>query len=305
MKSIPSNPGVFSAFDGISCGRLALTKAGIIIANYFASELPFIETPSGKLIPNPVIDIVKFHFPDTTYVGDITKVDGKQYKDHVHIVMGGSPCQSFSVAGERTGFNGKSGLYWHFPRLIEEIDPYYFLLENVVMKEKDANVISRSLGVEPIPINSKVASAQSRPRLYWTNIPYTKIDDKDISLGDVVLGAVTGAGRHGKPNKTGIGVNWPQGDFEYQPENKSYCIVRGGGRYRNTQGKIMRFTPEDCELLQTIPVGYTGVTGLCKSKRIEALGNAWTVDVLVEAFFKNLPWATNLKVGHSTNIFKV
>lgn len=305
MKHLPSKPSVFSAFDGISCGRLGFTRAGIAIANYFASELPFIEAPSGKLIPNPVIDIVKFHFPDTIYVGDITKVDGHQYRDHVHIVIGGSPCQSFSGAGERSGFDGKSGLFWHFPRLIDEIDPLYFLLENVVMKDKWIHTISDAMGIEPIFINSKIASGQSRPRVYWTNIPYTPIEDKGIVLGDVVLGAVTGASRHGERNKTGIGVNWPQGDWKYQPENKSYCLTRNTGQYRNTQGKIMRFTPEDCERLQTVPVGYTGVTGLCNSKRIEALGNAWTVDVLVEAFFKNLPWASNMKVGHSTNIFKV
>lgn len=296
---------VFSAFDGISCGRLALTRAGIKIGKYIASELPFIETPSGKLIPNPVIDIVKFHFPDTIYVGDITKVDGREYRDQIDVLLAGSPCQSFSPAGERSGFDGKSGLYWNVPRLIEVMNPIYFLLENVVMKEKHANVISRSLGVEPIFVNSKVASGQSRPRFYWTNIPYTPIEDKGILLGDIILGAVTGAGRHGKPNPLFNIVpgekRHRQGDWEFNPDNKGYCLTTRPGHYRNTQGNIIQLTPEDSELLQTLPIGYTGVTGLCKSRRTEAIGNAWTVDVLVEAFFKNLPWASNVKT--KSNVF--
>lgn len=309
MKKIVLRPGVFSAFDGISCGRIGLTRAGIDISNYFASELPFIEAASGKLIPNPVIDIVKYHFPDTIHVGDITKVDGKQYRDKVHIVMGGSPCQSFSVAGERSGFDGKSGLFWNFPRLIEEINPLFFLLENVVMKDKWIHIISDALGVDPIFINSKVVSAQSRPRLYWTNIPYTPIEDKGIVLGDVVLGAITGTGRHGKPNPD-YGIirgekKWKQGDWEDNIENKAYCLTRNTGHYRNIQGEVKRFTAEDSEALQNVPIGYTGVTGLCKSSRIEALGNAWTVDVLVEAFFKNLPWASEMKVQGNTKIFTV
>ena len=299
------NPGVFSGFDGIACSLTALLRAGIQPEDYFASELPFIETPSGKLKPNPVIDIVRYHYPFVKHVGDITKVNGYDYRGKVHILTAGSPCQSFSNAGERNGFDGKSGLYWHYPRLIEEINPLHHLLENVVMKDIWMHKISDSLGRDPIIINSKVASAQSRPRAYWTNIPYTKIDDKEIYLGDVIHGAVTGTGRHGKPNKTGYGVNWPQGDFEDQPENKSYCLVRGGGRYKNIQGQVKRFTAEDCEVLQTLPVGFTGVTGLCKSKRIEALGNAWTVDVLVEAFFKNLPWATELKDDPKYNFSRV
>lgn len=298
-------PIVFSGFDGIACALTALLRSGIQPKEYFASELPFIEKPNGKIIPNPVIDIVKYHYPFVQHLGDITKIDGQEFRNRIDIFLAGSPCQSFSIAGERTGFDGKSGLYWNVPRLIDAMNPSYFLLENVLMKDKDANVISRSLGVEPIFINSKVASGQSRPRLYWSNIPYTPIEDKGISLGDVVLGAVTGASKHGKENKTGVGVKWPQGDWEYQPENKSYCIVRGGGRYRNTQGDIKRFTPEDCEVLQTLPVGYTGVTGLCKTQRIEALGNAWTVDVLVEAFFKNLPWADKIKAESMMNISRL
>ncbi len=293
-----NRPTIFSAFDGISCGQVGMTRAGVNYLNYYASELPFIETPSGILIPNPVINIVKYHFPKTIYVGDITKIDGTQYKGKVNIFLAGSPCQSFSPAGTRDGFDGKSGIFWHVPRLIDEMSPEYYLLENVVMKDKWIHVISDAIGRDPIFINSQVISAQSRPRLYWTNIPYTEIEDRGILLGDVILGAVTGTGKHGElnPDYGVIGEKkWKNKGWKDNPDNKAYCLVRTTGHYKNIQGKAMKYIPEDCERLQTLPIGYTGVTGLCKTRRIEAIGNAWTVDVLVEAFFKNLPWATKLK----------
>ena len=276
-----------TVFDGIGCCHTGLKRAGILIkpGNLRTSE-----------INEDAIGISRIHYPDDIELGDICGIDGKPLRGVVNFLAGGSPCQSFSNAGTRSGLDGESKLFFEFLRLKEEIQPEYWILENVWMKQEWQDVISGYLGVQPIFINSKVASGQSRPRLYWTNIPYTPIVDKGIVLGDVVLGATTGAGTHGKKNTTGIGVNWPQGDLEYQPDNKSYCVVTGGGRYRNTQGDIKRLTAEDCEVLQTLDKGYTGVTGLCKTRRIRTLGNAWTVDVLVEAFFKNLPWASELKV---------
>lgn len=294
-------PNIFGAFDGISCGQVGFNRAGIDYGKYISSELLYIQNSKGVWIPNPVIDIVRYHYPNTEFIGDITKVDGYQLRGIINVLLGGSPCQSFSPAGTREGFDGKSGLFWHFPRLMDEMRPEYFLLENVVMKDKWIHVISDALGVDPILINSYLVSAQSRPRLYWTNIPYTEIEDREISLGDVILGAVTGTGKHGKKNPL-YGVipgekKWKNKGWEDNPYNKAYCLVRSAGHYKNTQGKPMIFTAENCEALQTLPIGYTGVTGLCKTKRIEALGNAWTVDVLVEAFFKNLPWATKMKVS--------
>ncbi len=302
-------PSAFGAYDGISCGQIGLTRAGIEYLKYFASELPFIEISKRKTIPNPVIDIVKYHFPKTEFVGDITKVDGTLYKGIVDILLGGSPCQSFSNAGSRDGFNGKSGLFWEYVRIKEEMQPKYYLLENVMMKDKWIHIISDALGRDPYPINSYLVSAQCRPRLYWTNIPYTSIEDKGILLGDVILGAVTGTSKHGRRNPL-YGVipgetKWKNIGWEDNFYNKSRCLVTSVGHYKNTQGHVIRFTPENCEVLQNIPIGYTGVTGLCNTKRIAALGNAWTIDVLVEAFFKNLPWATKMKAEPITNFFKV
>jgi len=279
------NATILSTFDGISCCYLAAIRAGIIIDKYYASEID-LDAKGITMINNPSI----------IQLGDIRDIDGKPFKGKVNLYAGGSPCQSFSNAGTREGFDGKSKLFFEWLRLKEEIQPEFWILENVWMKKEWRDIISGYLGVQPIVINSMVASGQSRLRLYWTNIPYTPIEDKGITLGDVIHGAVTGAGRHGKLNKTGVGVKWPQGDFEFQPNNKSYCVVTGGGRYKNSQGDIKRLTALDCEKLQTIPAGYTAVTGLSNSKRIKTIGNAWTVDVITEAFFKNLPWASNSKV---------
>lgn len=106
---------------------------------------------------------------------------------HVDLVIGGSPCQSFSVAGDGTGFDGKSGLYWEFVRILEEVKPTHFLLENVVMKKEWQSVIDESLNVTPIKINSSLVSAQNRKRLYWSNISdITQPTDKGIILKDIL-----------------------------------------------------------------------------------------------------------------------
>lgn len=289
------NPVVLSVFDGISCGHVALDRAGIITKSYMASELLIID---GK--PNPSVRITQANYPETIQLGDICQIDGRSLRGIVNLYIGGSPCQSFSNAGTRDGFDGKSKLFWEYVRLWEEIQPEYFLLENVVMKEKWQHIISDILGVDPIFINSSLISAQNRPRLYWTNIPYTPIEDHGLLLGEIILGAITGASKHGELNPDfGIvpgATKWKNKGWKFNPDNKSRCLVRSVGHYMNTQGLVKKFTPEDCELLQTLDRGYTNIPGVSNTARIKALGDAWTVDVLVEAFFKNLPWASNVKV---------
>ena len=290
-----NKPVVFSGFDGISGGRIALERAGITPSLYYSSELLRI---NGK--PNPAIRITTANYPDTILLNDICGIDGWAFRGLVDIFLGGSPCQSFSNAGIRNGFHGTSKLFFEWLRLKNIIQPKYWLLENVVMKKEWQNMISKYLGVEPIFINSSVASGQSRPRLYWTNIPYTPIEDHGILLGDVVLGGLTGAGKHGKliPEHLRIpgGHKWKNNGWEFNPDNKAYCLVTSRGKYKNIQGLVVGYTPEDAEALQTLPIGYTNVPGISNTERFKAIGNGWTVDVLVEAFFKNLPWASELKV---------
>jgi len=173
---------VLSLFDGMSCGQQALERTGIKVDNYFASE-----------IDKYAIQVTMANYPNTTQLGSVVDVDGYSLPK-IDILIGGSPCQSFSFAGKRKGmstkdeqeiltldhylrlksegyeFEGQSYLFWEYMRLLNEVKPTYFLLENVMMGEKWEKVLSKAIGVNAIEINSALVSAQNRRRLYWTNI---------------------------------------------------------------------------------------------------------------------------------------
>lgn len=167
---------VLSLFDGMSCGRVALERCGFKINKYYASE-----------IDKYAIAVAANNYLDTIHIGDVTKVRAEDL-DPIDLVIGGSPCQGFSFAGKQLNFEDpRSKLFFEFVRLVKECNPKYFFLENVVMKKEYRDVITSYLGVEPIMLNSSLVSAQSRKRLYWTNIPgYTPPEDKGILLKDVV-----------------------------------------------------------------------------------------------------------------------
>lgn len=167
---------VLSLFDGISCGKVALERAGIHIDEYVAYE-----------IDKSAIQISKKNYPEIIQRGDVTKADFTEFKGF-DLVMGGSPCQGFSIAGKKLNFEDpRSKLFFEFKRAIDEVKPKYFLLENVKMKKEYENIISEYLGVQPIEINSSLVSAQNRKRLYWTNIPgVQQPEDRGIMLKDVV-----------------------------------------------------------------------------------------------------------------------
>ncbi len=166
---------VLSLFDGISCGQLALQRAGVTVKNYFASE-----------IDKHAITVTQHHYPNTVQLGSIVGLD-TTVLPKIDLVIGGSPCQSFSRSGDNSGFDGKSGLFWEYVRLLKEVKPTYFLLENVKMKKEWQVIISKELGVDPILINSNLVSAQNRERLYWTNIPnIEKPINKNIFIEDIL-----------------------------------------------------------------------------------------------------------------------
>ena len=149
---------VLSLFDGISCGQVALERAGIKVDNYFASE-----------IDKSAIQITQKNYPNTIQLGYVTQLKGV---NDIDLLIGGSPCQGFSFAGKQLNFvDPRSRLFFEYVRILNEVKPRYFLLENVKMKQEYQNIISKYLGVEPIEINSADFSAQDRIRLYWTNIP--------------------------------------------------------------------------------------------------------------------------------------
>jgi len=167
---------VLSLFDGMSCGQIALKKLEIKVDKYFASE-----------IDKYAIKVSSDNFPNTIHLGDVTKIKAENLPK-IDLLIGGSPCQGFSIAGKQLNFNDpRSELFFEYVRLLKELKPKWFLLENVVMKKEYQDVITKYLGVEPIKINSSLVSAQNRKRLYWTNIPnVTQPEDKKIYLKDIL-----------------------------------------------------------------------------------------------------------------------
>lgn len=178
-NSVQSNTGgltVWSLFDGMSCGRIALDRAGIPVREYVASEIdPYAIQISAK------------NYPDIRHVGDVQSFNPSDYQQP-DLLLAGSPCQGFSFAGKRLNFDDpRSKLFWEFVRVLRSAAPRYFLLENVKMKKESMDVITSELGVEPIEINSSLVSAQNRKRLYWTNIPNVyPPEDRGIKLKDIL-----------------------------------------------------------------------------------------------------------------------
>lgn len=179
---------VLSLFDGMSCGRVALERAGVAVTSYWASE-----------IDKYAIQVSQANYPRIVHIGDITKLytgdiidlgrEGMKVLQHqIDLVIGGSPCQGFSFAGKQLAFDDpRSALFFKFVEVLEYYKPKYFLLENVRMKKEHQQVITDMLGVEPIVINSSLVSAQNRVRYYWTNIPnVTQPENKHIYLKDIL-----------------------------------------------------------------------------------------------------------------------
>lgn len=164
---------VVSTFDGMSVGQFVLDVLGIKIDKYYASE-----------IKEDAIKVTQENYPNTIQIGDVTKVKSSDFNSKVFLFIGGSPCQNLSIANkEIDGLEGeKSKLFYEYVRLKNELNPTYFLLENVASpKKEDIKIISDLLGVEPIQINSSKFSGQLRNRLYWTNIP---VDLEELNKTD-------------------------------------------------------------------------------------------------------------------------
>ena len=280
---------VLSLFDGISCGMVALERIGIPVERYVAYEIE----------PN-AIKISKKNYPMIEHCGDVTTADFSQYSGF-DLLIGGSPCQSLSIVQSKTRqhLDGKSKLFFEFVRALEQVRPKYFLFENVAsMNEESKLVISELLGCKPVFIDSKLFSAQSRPRYYWTNIPVEKILPPECPtvLRDIMQAVV--------PEK--YYYNYPLTDVDmtkqvcatmvyknhdihkriFNPEFKCHTLTTCGGG--NTQKKVMdngrarKLTPLEYERLQTLPDGYT--EGVADGHRYTAIGNGWTVDVIAFIF---------------------
>ena len=229
---------VLSLFDGMSCGQIALDQLGIKVNKYYASE-----------IDKYAIAVAKENYPNTIHVGDITQLDPNDFKN-IDLILAGSPCQGFSFAGKQLAFDDpRSALFFEFIRLLKAIKPKYFLLENVRMKQQYIDVITQQVSecypehqgndlfdskIEPILINSALLSAQSRQRLYWTNIPNVKQpEDLGIVLKDILEDEVNSEFYHGKKSIAYM----ERGNDKWQQAGK-----RRADRYEQNADKEKSFT---------------------------------------------------------------
>lgn len=265
---------VLSLFDGMSSGMIALERAGIKVKNYYASE-----------IDKHAIKVSKTNYPNIIQLGDVTQIDLSNLPK-IDLLIGGSPCQGFSMAGKQVAFDDpRSKLYFEYERILKElqvINPNIkFLLENVKMKQEHKDVITARLGVEPIAINSNLVSAQNRYRLYWTNLEVSEVEDRGITLEEVTgISGIKGAAKRNQVTKLGI-----LPFINIQKGNKSNCVVSSFAHKLNgciVDGVFRALTPIECERLQTIPDNYTSCVS--DSQRYKMLGNGWTVDVIAHIF---------------------
>ena len=287
---------VLGLFDGISCGQVALQRAGITYDTYYASEID----------KNP-IKVTQKNFPDTVQLGDITKWNDWNL-ENVDLIIGGSPCQGFSAAGKRLNFDDpRSKLFFEFLAIVKHYKPKYWMLENVVMQDHIRDAISAELGVEPVFINSNLLSAQNRKRYYWTNIPDVappkdaKILLESILEDDTFSHAGNIVGR--RLNSDGVRKDYDKSVPITQclqvrkDSTKMPCLTTVSkdavvsrlphGRYRDAYESPVRedwrdLTIVECERLQTLPDGYT--EGIAETQRRRAIGNGWTVDVIAHIF---------------------
>ena len=257
---------IISLFDGISCGQLALNKAGIKYNKYIASE-----------IDNDALTITKRNFPNTIQIGDVNNwMDHKDlFNNKIDLLLGGSPCQGFSRCGSQLNLSDKrSELFFRFLEVLIKKKPKYFLLENVVMKKEWEDTISKYMKTKPIKINSSSVSAQNRERLYWTNIPIDKslFTNVSVMLKDII-GDYKGIEVYPRGNNKG-GLKWYKGKCPTITSSSwqtNFFIIDRNNNKR-------KFTVNECEQIQTLPLDYT--KGISNTRRYKVIGNAWTVDVI-------------------------
>lgn len=300
---------VLSLCDGMSCGQLALQKLGITVDAYYASEIKDI-----------AIKVTLANFPNTIEIGDVTKVSYKDGVLHtekgvyevgkIDLVMFGSPCQTFSVAiptEHRIGFDNleKSGLFFECYRILNEVKPRYFLMENVrSMKNEDRDIISNLLGVQPIMIDSALVAPAMRKRYYWTNIEGVTLPQrKDVPLQSILTSGYTERQKarclaviDSRPNTTPVKMfhRYYSSGFTtvifkdrqhyldccqyYDNHYKGMAAVDIPVGETDVFDGIRYFNQLEMERCQTVPEGYTKC--LTRNEAADVLGDGWTVEVV-------------------------
>ena len=296
---------VLSLFDGMSCGRIALGRADIKVDNYYSSE-----------IKDYAIEVANNNYPEDkkNRLGDITTIKGSDLPT-IDLLIGGSPCQDFSGANkDRSGLDGiKSGLFYEWLRLKNEIKPKYFLLENVRMKKEHQDIISKELGYEPIIINSRLYAPQLRHRLYWTNIPLVNQTYSNIDLNEILENGFSDRVKarcllesDSRPLSTPIKMfhRYYSTGFTtliFKTERHYHnCVNHYNFHFKGMSAKdidnyihnnnidlsiyegVRYLTPQEREDCQTVPRGYT--KGLTDNQIACILGDGWTIDVIAHVF---------------------
>lgn len=279
---------VLSLFDGISGARLALHRAGIPITEYYASE-----------IDKWCIQISRKNWPGIIHLDDIRKWQSWDIPKP-DLIIGGSPCQGFSSIGKRLAFKDeRSKLIISFFAIIKYFKPKYFILENVKMSNRDRDIISSVLGVEPVLINSALVSAQNRNRYYWCNFPITQPKDKGILLQDIIENGFVDRNKS-RCLLSSYTAGAPLSSyFKYHKHQLIFVETRAHGFIKSkhyydkhphlTSNTIYdmilkgdldfrKLTPVECERLQTYPDNYT--KGVSNTQRYKMLGNSFTVDAI-------------------------
>lgn len=294
---------VLSLFDGMSCGQIALKELGIKVENYFSSE-----------IDKYAIAQTQLNFPNTIQLGDVRNVNAADLPK-IDLLIGGSPCQGFSFAGKMLNFKDpRSALFFEYVRILKECrernPKLLFLLENVRMKKEHERVITQSLGLYPVRINSSLVSAQNRERLYWTNIKTKEVGlfhekftdipqpkDRNIYLKDIIDIEIDDKYFLSKKminllSNTDKRTNYKFKNavfFEYPYNVKCFCITSRYYKKGNFDNYLIRknnkksvLTPTECARLQTIPDWYKW--DCSDTQKYKMLGNGWTIEVIKHIF---------------------
>lgn len=276
---------VLSLFDGMSCGQIALGRSGIKVDNYFASE-----------IKKHAIETTQLHYSKTIQVGDVCNLKSKSFPK-IDLLIGVSPCQDFSQGNKvRAGLNGeKSKLFFEYVRLLNELNPKYFLLENVAMDEYSYNFISNQLGVYPININSSRVSAAFRNRYYWTNIgpqyldlvgqkhsaiPQPKL--KKIYFQDILESGYANVLKANSLNTHPGASEKNQESFWHRFNTTGMDNAIFLDESLDWRKGIRHPSHLELERMQTLPEGYT--SHLTKNKAWNLIGDGWTIDVISHIF---------------------
>lgn len=255
----------------------------------------------SEVEPN-AIKVYEAHFPDHKNLGDVTKVDGRKFRGKVDLLVGGSPCQNFSAIGDGTGLKGeKSRLLREYLRILDEVRPEHFILENVNMKREHRDAVTKLVGVEPVMIDSNIISFQRRKRLYWCNFDISRISDLPLfkgTLADVLLERddplldevlwkdlnrkTTGNTEkylkmvlNGKPCEREKYFN-----VSYYSDKQTHTLTCCSSQDYVCMGNNItrQFHPVERERLQTFPDDWTNP--VATTRRMRALGNAVTCDVI-------------------------